>query len=63
MAEKTNDNNNKVQVCAIIATVQVDGQIREDRENYLRVLSLAGTYFLVIGYDYIILQSFNPLIH
>ena len=29
-------------MCTITATVQVDGQIREDRENYLRVLSLAG---------------------
>ena len=41
-------------MCTIIAIVQVDGQIREDRENYLRVLSLAGTDFQVKGYDYII---------
>ena len=45
MAEKINNNNKKELVCAIIATVQVNGQIREDRENDRRVLSLAAMDF------------------
>ena len=32
-------------MCTIIATVQVNGQIREDRENDRRVLSLAAMDF------------------
>ena len=45
MAEKTNNNNKKEWVCTTIATVQVNGQIREDRENDRRVLSLAAMDF------------------
>ena len=39
MAEKTNNNNKKELECTTIATVQVNGQIREDRENDRRAVT------------------------